>query len=64
MLKHICHYREAPDSPQWDEEFDTKAAADDKALQVFLNGGIAIVTEVEVADPVQLSVPMKDQDHE
>ncbi len=60
MIKHICHYREAADSPQWDEEFDTKAEADKKALEVFLNGGIAIVIDVEVPDSIQLSVPTKD----
>jgi len=54
MLKHIVHYRESPDSIQWDEEFDSKSAADKRALEIFLNGGIAIVVDKEVPDEIHL----------
>lgn len=48
QLKYIVHFRETPDSPQWEEEFSTKAAADKKALEVFLNGGISVTVTEEV----------------
>lgn len=49
-LKYIVHFRETPDSPQWDEVFDTKAEADKKALSIFLNGGISVTVTEEVED--------------
>lgn len=47
VLKYIVHYRESPESPQWEEEFYTKAAADTFAYGIFLKGGITVMTESE-----------------
>jgi len=60
-MKYVCHFRESPDSPQWEEDFATKAAADKKALEIFLDGGIAIVIEVPTPDTsnIVLASPAK-----
>lgn len=39
----IVHFRESPTSPQWEEEWPTKAQADTRAFQIYTDGGIAIV---------------------
>jgi hypothetical protein len=47
VIKYVVHYREAPESPQWEEEFYTKGAADEFALRIFLAGGITVIVEGE-----------------
>ena len=63
--KFILHYRESPDGIQWEKEHDTKPEADAEAYKIFINGGIAIVVEVDVeieADDVVLSkLPEEDE---
>lgn len=49
-LKYIVHYREAPESPQWEKECATKEEADRFAYNIFLNGGITVVVETEAED--------------
>lgn len=39
----VVHFRESPSSPQWEEEWPTKAQADTRAFQIYADGGIAIV---------------------
>lgn len=51
VIKYTLHYRESPESPQWEEDFYTKGAADAKALSIFLGGGIAVVVEGEEDEP-------------
>ena len=62
--KFILHYRESPDGIQWEKEHDTKPEADAEAYKIFINGGIAIVVEIEAeieADDVVLSkLPEED----
>lgn len=55
-LKYIVHYRESPDSPQWEHETFVKAEADTFALKVFLDGGISVtVTEtLDDQDDIQM----------
>jgi predicted TIM-barrel enzyme len=50
VIQYVVHFRESPDSPQWEESYFSKAAADGHALRVNLNGGIAIIVENLVDD--------------
>ena len=45
VIKYVVHFRDSPDSPQWEDSYFSKAAADGHALRVNLNGGIALVVE-------------------
>lgn len=47
VIKYIVHYRESPESPQWEEPFYTKGAADAFAYKIFLKGGITVIVEDE-----------------
>lgn len=50
VLKYTVHFRESSDSPQWEESYFSRAAAEGHALRVSLNGGIAIIVESMVDD--------------
>ena len=59
---HVVHYRESPDELQWDKEFPNKSEADRFAYQVYINGGIAIVTPA-ISNIVVHPSQAKEQDH-
>lgn len=50
VIKYTVHFRESPDSPQWEEGYFSKQAAEGHALRITLNGGIAIIVESLVDD--------------
>lgn len=50
VIKYTVHFRESPDSPQWEEGYFSKQAAEGHALRITLNGGIAIIVETLVDD--------------
>lgn len=61
VLKYVVHYKESPDSPQWEETFFSKGAAEGHALRITLNGGIAVLVE-ELTDDIFIDPSKEKQD--
>lgn len=40
---YVVHFRESPDSPQWEQGPMPKDQADAYAYKIYLNGGMAVV---------------------
>lgn len=64
VIKYVVHFRDSPDSPQWEDSYFSKAAADGHALRVNLNGGIAIVVETLVDDIFSKPTTEDDSDEQ
>lgn len=61
-IKYTVYYRESSNSPQWEDHFEkgpndeNKAAAEKRAYEIMLEGGLAVVV------PTILSVPTTEID--
>lgn len=63
-LVHVVHYKEAPDAIQWDKEFYSKPEADNFAIEITLNGGMALVVPEYREDDIVIGQPKDDEDEE
>ena len=61
---HIVHYRESRDELQWDEEYPTKAEADRRAYEVYIQGGIAVVVAAPLPPEEDYPLPIITADPE
>lgn len=56
-IKYTVYYRESSNSPQWEDHFEkgsndeNKAAAEKRAYEIMLDGGLAVVVPFIMAVP-------------
>lgn len=59
-LRYTVYYREAPNSPQWEDSFDKgsnnakRAQAEKRAYEICLNGGLAVIVPSILVGPAVL----------